>query len=98
VALAIGDRRGLDFQTHEITAGFTFVRVHHGRRGRRGNYSERELRSWAQRIGGWSADGCDVYAYFNNDWEVFAPRNARSLRRLLAAEGAAVGGAGSPAT
>jgi uncharacterized protein YecE (DUF72 family) len=92
VALAIGDRRGLDFQTHEITADFTFVRLHYGRRGRRGNYSERELASWAARIGGWAADGLDVYAYFNNDWEVFAPRNARSLRRMLAAEGLAVAG------
>jgi len=25
----------------------------------------------------------DVYAYFNNDWEVFAPRNARKLQRLV---------------
>jgi uncharacterized protein YecE (DUF72 family) len=25
----------------------------------------------------------DVFAYFNNDWEVFAPRNARRLRALV---------------
>jgi uncharacterized protein YecE (DUF72 family) len=92
VALTIGDRLGLDFQTHEITADFTFVRFHYGRRGRRGNYSQRELASWAARIGEWAASGLDVYAYFNNDWEGFAPRNALSLRRMLAAEGVAVGG------
>ncbi len=84
VALAIGDRPGLDFQTFEITADFTYVRFHHGRRGRRGNYSETELREWAQRIARWARD-VDVYAYFNNDWEVFAPRNARALLRMLGA-------------
>jgi uncharacterized protein YecE (DUF72 family) len=87
VALTIGDRPGLEFQTCEMTADFTYVRFHHGRRGRRGNYSETELRAWAARIAAWSAD-VDVYAYFNNDWEGFAPRNARSLRRMLAALGA----------
>jgi uncharacterized protein YecE (DUF72 family) len=84
VALAIGDRPELDFQTFEITADFTYVRFHHGRRGRRGNYSETELREWAQRIARWARD-VDVYAYFNNDWEVFAPRNARALLRMLGA-------------
>jgi uncharacterized protein YecE (DUF72 family) len=82
VALTIADRPGLDFQTHEVTADFTFVRFHHGRRGRRGNYSERELRSWASRIAAWG-ESLDVYAYFNNDWEAFAPRNAALLRRML---------------
>lgn len=82
-ALAIGDTPERPFQTHALTAGWTLVRFHRGRRGRRGNYSERELREWAQRIRGWSADGIDVYAYFNNDWEGFAPRNARRLRALL---------------
>jgi uncharacterized protein YecE (DUF72 family) len=85
VALAIGDRRGLEFQTHEITADFTFVRFHYGWRGRRGNYSQSELREWARRLAEWG-ERVDVYAYFNNDWEVFAPRNARALRRMLAAE------------
>ncbi|MEA2218064.1 MAG: hypothetical protein QOJ35_690, partial [Solirubrobacteraceae bacterium] len=31
----------------------------------------------------------DVFAYFNNDWEVFAPRNAVDLRRMVGATGAA---------
>ena len=26
----------------------------------------------------------DLYAYFNNDWEAFAPANAANLRALLA--------------
>ena len=63
-----------------FTAPWTYVRFHRGLRGRRGNYSESELREWADRIRAWDAD---VYAYFNNDWEAFAPRNAERLRELL---------------
>ena len=81
-ALVIGDRKGLDFQPHEFTADWTFVRFHYGWRGRRGNYSDTEIEEWARRIADWS-QRMDVYAYFNNDWEVFAPRNGRRLKRLL---------------
>jgi uncharacterized protein YecE (DUF72 family) len=85
VALVIGDRPEVhSFQTHELTAGWTFVRFHYGSRGRRGNYSEAELREWAARIREWS-DTVDVFAYFNNDWEVFAVRNALRLVDLLRA-------------
>ncbi len=35
------------------TAGWTYVRFHYGRRGRRGNYSERELRGVERRIATW---------------------------------------------
>ena len=64
------------FQTHELTADWTFVRFHYGTRGRRGNYCETSSRSGRERIDGVARPG-DVFAYFNNDWEGFAPRNAR---------------------
>jgi uncharacterized protein YecE (DUF72 family) len=32
-ALVIADRRGLDYQAHELTADWTYVRFHQGRRG-----------------------------------------------------------------
>ncbi len=83
VALVIGDRPQVNrFQTHELTAGWTFVRFHSGTRGRRGNYSESELREWAARLREWSRTR-EVFAYFNNDWEGFAPRNATRLKELL---------------
>jgi uncharacterized protein YecE (DUF72 family) len=82
-ALVIGDRPEVkDFQTHVFTAPWTFVRFHYGSRGRRGNYSESELEEWARRFRSWSAD-VEVFAYFNNDWEVFAVRNALRLKRIL---------------
>jgi uncharacterized protein YecE (DUF72 family) len=81
-ALVIGDHPARSFQSYEATAGWRYLRMHHGSRGRRGNYSRRELEIWARRVHGWRADGC-VYVYFNNDWEAFAPRDALELRRLL---------------
>jgi uncharacterized protein YecE (DUF72 family) len=86
VALVIADRPEIaSFQTHELTADFTFVRFHYGSRGARGNYSERELDEWAERIRTWGERG-DVYAYFNNDWEGFAVRNALGLNERLGLE------------
>ena len=82
VALTIGDRPERPFQTHEMTADWTFVRWHYGHRGRRGNYSQSELEEWAQRFERWR-ERVEIYAYFNNDWEVFAPRNSRWLKRRL---------------
>jgi len=83
VALVIADRPEIrGFQTHELTADFTFVRFHSGTRGLRGNYSAAELGEWSERIREWSAER-DVYAYFNNDWEGFAPRNAHDLIERL---------------
>ena len=84
-ALVIADRPEIrGFQTHDLTAGWAFVRFHHGTRGRGGNYSESELREWAERLRAWPVS--EIFAYFNNDWEGFAPRNARRLRELLTAQ------------
>jgi uncharacterized protein YecE (DUF72 family) len=82
VALVIGDHPERPFQSHEMTSDFTFVRFHFGARGRRGNYSAAELATWARRIAQWRRR-VDVFAYFNNDWEGFAVRNALALRRAL---------------
>lgn len=84
VALTIGDHPERPFQTDERTAPFRFVRFHWGARGRRGNYSQTEIEAWAQRIARWQATET-VYAYFNNDWEGFAPANARLLMRRVSA-------------
>jgi uncharacterized protein YecE (DUF72 family) len=82
VALVIGDTPSRPFQAHELTADWTFIRFHHGTRGRNSNYSETELEEWAGRIEDW-AERADVYAYFNNDWNGYAVRNGLWLKRRL---------------
>lgn len=81
-ALVIADHPERRFQSHELTAGWTYVRLHHGRRGRRGNYSEAELDAWRERIAEWRSR-VEVYVYLNNDWEGFAARNATWLTERL---------------
>jgi uncharacterized protein YecE (DUF72 family) len=82
VALTIGDHPSRPFQSYDATAPWRFVRFHYGTRGRRGNYSATELRDWAKRIDEWRRHE-DVYAYFNNDWNGYAPANALAMRKLL---------------
>jgi uncharacterized protein YecE (DUF72 family) len=81
-ALVIADHPKWPFQARRLTTDWTLVRLHHGHRGRRGNYSERELEVWARRVAQWRRSA-EVLVYLNNDWEGFAVENARSLGRRL---------------
>jgi uncharacterized protein YecE (DUF72 family) len=82
-ALAIGDDPRRPWVPRDVlTAPWTFLRFHRGHRGRRGNYSEAELREWAARVRALATEA-EVFAYFNNDWEGFAVRNALALRELV---------------
>jgi uncharacterized protein YecE (DUF72 family) len=80
VALCIADSPAMP-QSLQLTADFTYVRFHHGPRGI--GFSTRTLQTWADRITGWRTKGLDVYAYFNNDADAWAIRNARMLGSLL---------------
>src|SRR3954454_9575154 len=82
VALVIGDHPSRPFMAHELTAAWTLVRLHHVHRGRGGNYSETELREWADRIRRWRR-AVEVLVYFNHDWQGYAVRNGLRLKRLL---------------
>jgi len=66
------------------TADFAFVRLHHGARGRRGNYSEAELREVGRRAlvdhaAGRRRPSCTS----TTTGRAFAPRNALLFQRLL---------------
>ena len=82
VALVLQHHPERPWQRFELTADWTFFRFHYGARGRRGNYSERELDEWAERVAEFAASS-EVFVYFNNDWEGFAVRNALELEKRL---------------
>jgi uncharacterized protein YecE (DUF72 family) len=82
VALVIGDHPERPFQPHVLTADWSLIRFHYGKRGRDGNYSRSELDSWRRRIAAWRSRA-EVFAYFNNDWRAYAPRNAGYLAQHL---------------
>lgn len=59
---------------------FTYVRFH-GATGRyQGSYDDAALDAWARRLADEHHAGRNVYAYFNNDGDAIATRNARTLR------------------
>lgn len=64
-----------------LTAPWTYIRMHGGEKTNA--FSDDELATWAERIGGYLADGADVYVYFNNDANGDAVRDAERLRALL---------------
>lgn len=67
-----------------LTAPFAYVRLHGpGNHLYGGSYSSTDLIWWAERIREWAAQGADTLAYFNNDGDANAVRNARTLRGML---------------
>ncbi|HEY5522720.1 MAG TPA: DUF72 domain-containing protein [Desulfuromonadaceae bacterium] len=65
------------------TADFVYFR-RHGRGGSyAGCYSHDELLVDEGRIRNYLEEGSDVYIYFNNDAEAYAPVNARELAQIL---------------
>src|SRR3954453_18732518 len=79
VACVIADHAQRPMPVPPSTASWDYVRLHFGRRGRRGNYSPLEPAEWASRIGSSSRD---TWVFFNNDWEAFAPTNASAVRKV----------------
>ena len=67
------------------TSGTVYVRFHGPDREQlyAGSYPAEDLAWWADRIREWEAQGRDVYAYFNNDGDGNAVRDARALRAAL---------------
>jgi uncharacterized protein YecE (DUF72 family) len=64
------------------TADDIYLRLHGPERWYRHNYSKDELAKWADRIK--AAGAKRAWIYFNNDNDGYAPKNAVTLRRLLA--------------
>ena len=67
------------------TAPIVYVRLHGPSHDwlYAGSYTDEELFWWAERIREWEGAGREVYAYFNNDGDGNAVRNAWRLRELL---------------
>jgi len=67
----------------EITADFTYVRLHGPGNKYQGDYSGKILRSWAKRIEAWRRELKHTFVYFDNDHAGFAPKNALELKHLI---------------
>lgn len=67
----------------EITADFTYVRLHGPGNKYQGDYGEGTLRTWAERIDGWRKRLRHVFVYFDNDQAGFAAKNAQQLKGMI---------------
>jgi uncharacterized protein YecE (DUF72 family) len=64
-----------------VSGGRVYLRLHGVKRWYRYNYSDGELAAWAAKIRGSGAR--EVWAYFDNDRDANAIKNARTLIRML---------------
>jgi uncharacterized protein YecE (DUF72 family) len=67
----------------EITADFTYIRLHGPGGKYQGSYSHSALSGWAERIAEWRGRLRSVFVYFDNDQEGYAARNALELKQLV---------------
>jgi uncharacterized protein YecE (DUF72 family) len=77
-SLAIGDDARRPLPDARPAGRVAYLRLHYGHRGRDGNYSAAELEHWRRRVAAWRARR-PVFVYLNNDWQGFAPADARVL-------------------
>jgi uncharacterized protein YecE (DUF72 family) len=66
-----------------VTTDLVYIRFHGLSGGVAHDYSRNELEPWATHIRRQLSRGRSVYAFFNNDAEARAPRNARRLMDML---------------
>ncbi len=67
----------------EVTADWTYIRLHGPGAKYQGSYEQKILRAWAERIHGWSSTLKAIYVYFDNDQAAFAAHNALELNRMV---------------
>ena len=67
----------------EVTADFTYLRLHGPDGAYEGSYSDSALAGWAGALSSWAGQGVDVFCYFDNDDQGHAPRNALRLKEML---------------
>jgi len=66
-----------------VTGNFVYIRMHGGETLYSSNYSNEELKKWADKIKKWQTKGLDIYIYFNNDALGYAVKNAQTLKSMI---------------
>jgi uncharacterized protein YecE (DUF72 family) len=67
----------------ETTADFVYVRLHGPGAAYKGRYNKKTLAGWAGAFSTWSDMGMEIFCYFDNDEQGFAPRDAGRLQRMV---------------
>lgn len=70
-----------------VTADFVYVRLHGPQGAYQGRYGRDRLADWLQRFREWSDGIRDLYCYFDNDQNGYAPHDALDLSNLIRSTG-----------
>jgi len=81
-ALTIADTPDYPY-VEKLTTNFTYLRLHGHESLYSSNYSDKELQSYAYLLKKYSPKRQEAYVYFDNDAFGHAPKNARTLIKLL---------------
>jgi len=69
----------------QVTADFTYIRLHGPGGKYQGSYDDAALREWANRIEAWRHSLKAIYVYFDNDQSGYAVHDALRLKKLVSA-------------
>ena len=81
IALCLTDLHG-KLSAEEITAPFTYIRLHGPQKSYEGFYGPAKLKVWKNKIEKWTPK-TSVYCYFDNDEKAFAIQDAKTLQAML---------------
>ena len=83
VAFVIADSGNRYPYYEAVTADFVYLRFHGREQLYASDYSESDLKLFAEKIINWLYEGKEVWVFFNNDYHGFAIKNAERLREII---------------
>ena len=83
IGLVVADTAGRWPQFDDVTADLVYARLHGDTELYVSGYSAQALDGWAAKVRTWTAQGRDVFVYFDNDAKVHAPFDAMTLAAQL---------------
>ncbi|MCG2686295.1 DUF72 domain-containing protein [Candidatus Parcubacteria bacterium] len=67
----------------KTTADFAYLRLHGREKLYASNYTPEQLKGWGGLIKRWHTQGKDIFIFFDNDAQGYAPQNALQLKEIL---------------
>ena len=83
IGLVISQSGGMFPYSEMITAKNIYVRFHGPDALYASAYTDEMLQAYANKFRQWASEGHEVWAYFNNDINAYAPEDARRLQEMV---------------
>lgn len=83
MAFVIADSGNRYPYNETLTSDFVYLRFHGREHLYATDYSDEELGDFAYKIRGWMNEDKEVWAFFNNDYNGFAVKNAARLKEMI---------------